>query len=89
MRRRRAQNPPNIPADFLTHSFDLSESIAPFLRSTNPAGTFRGIAPPERTLTFRYIGWVAQENASGAKIYVVANPLGSGSRKRTKESLNK
>ncbi len=39
-----------------------------------------GIAP-------RYMGWLAHENANGANVYVAANPLRSGSRKRTKESI--
>jgi hypothetical protein len=35
----------------------------------------------------RYLGWLAHENAAGANIYVVANPLRSGSRRRTKECI--
>jgi hypothetical protein len=35
----------------------------------------------------RYLAWLAHENAAGANIYVVANPLHSGSRKRTKECI--
>ncbi|HEY5215186.1 MAG TPA: DNA-primase RepB domain-containing protein, partial [Acidobacteriaceae bacterium] len=35
----------------------------------------------------RYLAWLAYENAHGMNIYVAANPLRSGSRKRTKESI--
>jgi hypothetical protein len=34
-----------------------------------------------------YLAWLAHENASGANIYVAANPLHPGSRRRTKESI--
>jgi len=35
----------------------------------------------------RYQAWLSYENNSGSNIYVAANPLRSGSRKRTKESI--
>jgi hypothetical protein len=35
----------------------------------------------------RYLTWLAYENAAGANVYVVANPLRSESRKRTKECI--
>jgi hypothetical protein len=34
------------------------------------------------------MAWLAHENATGANVYVAANPLASGSRKRTKESVS-
>jgi RepB DNA-primase from phage plasmid len=41
----------------------------------------------ERALAPRYLGWLVHENSIGANIYVAANPLRSGSRKRTKECI--
>jgi hypothetical protein len=41
----------------------------------------------EQALAPRYLGWLAHENHSGANIYVAANPLRFGSRKRTKENI--
>jgi hypothetical protein len=41
----------------------------------------------EHALAPRYLGWLAHENSIGANIYVAANPLRSGSRKRTKECI--
>jgi hypothetical protein len=38
-------------------------------------------------LASRYLAWLAYENANGAHVYVAANPLRTGSRKRTKESI--
>ena len=58
-----------------------------FLRRENPAGILQRIVPLERALAPRYLGWLAHENSIGANIYVAANPLHSGSRKRTKESI--
>src|SRR5580658_2578378 len=83
----RAENASNIAADFLTRYFAPGEAIALFLRRENPAATIQRIVPLERALAPRYLGWLAHENATGTNIYVSANPLCSGSRKRTKECI--
>src|ERR1019366_2620330 len=72
---------------FLTRCFAPGESIALLLRHENPAGTLQRIVPLERALAPRYLGWLAHENSTGANIYVAANPLRSGSRKRTKACI--
>ena len=41
----------------------------------------------ETAIAPRYIGWLAHENITGANVYVAANPLRPGTRKRTKESI--
>jgi hypothetical protein len=38
----------------------------------------------EQALAPRYMAWLNYENDNGANIYVSANPLIAGSRKRTK-----
>jgi RepB DNA-primase from phage plasmid len=76
-----------IAADFLARCFAPGETIALLLRRKNPTAIFQRIVPLECALTPRYLGWLAHENTSGANIYVAANPLRSGSRKRTKESI--
>jgi hypothetical protein len=83
----RAENATNIAADFLTRCFAPGEAIALFLRRENPAATIQRIVPLERALAPRYLDWLAHENAAGTNIYVSANPLRSGSRKRTKECI--
>jgi len=87
MPQHRAQNAANIAADFLTRCFVPGESIALLLRRENPAGILQRIVRLERALAPRYLGWLAHENSIGANIYVAANPLRSGSRKRTKECI--
>ena len=52
-----------------------------------PPGFFSESLPLERALAPRYLGWLAHENSIGANIYVAANPLHCGSRKRTKECI--
>ncbi|WP_263354212.1 RepB family DNA primase [Acidicapsa acidisoli] len=81
------QHRSRIAAAFLTRGFAPGETIALLLRRQNPAVTFQRIVPLECALTPRYLCWLAHENASGANIYVAANPLRSCSRKRTKESI--
>src|SRR5260370_3396126 len=76
-----------IAGDFLTGCFATGETIAILLRRENPASTQQRTVAFERALAPRYLGWLAQENVTGANIYVAANPLHSGSRKRTKESI--
>ncbi len=87
MPQHRTQNAANIAANFLTRCFAPGETIALFLRRENPAGILQRIVPLERALAPRYLGWLAHENSIGANIYVAANPLRSGSRKRTKECI--
>ena len=76
-----------IAGEFLGRAFAPSETIAIVLRRTSPATITQRIVMLEHTLQPRYLGWLAHENASGANVYFTANPLISGSRKRTKESV--
>jgi hypothetical protein len=87
MPRHRGQIAVNVAADFLSRSFGSGETIAVLLRREYPASTVQRIVPRDRALQPRYLGWLAHENAAGANVYVAANPLVSGSRKRTKESI--
>jgi hypothetical protein len=87
MPQRRNRIATDIAAEFLTDCFAPGEIIAVLLRRESPPATIQRIIPLDRALAPRYLGWLAHENATGANIYVAANPLCSGSRKRTKESI--
>ncbi len=87
MSQHKTQNAADIAADFLTRCFAPGESIALFLRRENPTGIIQRIAPLERAIAPCYLAWLAHENSIGANVYVAANPVHSGSRKRTKESI--
>jgi hypothetical protein len=76
-----------IVAEFLTRSFRPNETIAIVVRRISPATIAQRIVLLERALQPRYMAWLARENATGANVYVAANPLASGSRRRTKESI--
>jgi len=78
----------HIAADFFTRCFAPGDTIALLVRCENPASTLQRIIPLERALAPRFLGWLARENLTGANVYVAANPLRSGSRKRTKESID-
>src|ERR1700739_2843726 len=73
--------------DFLARCFAPGSTIAILLRKGVPAKPQQGVVTLEQALAPRYLGWLAHENHNGANIYVAANPLRSGSRKRTKESI--
>jgi hypothetical protein len=73
--------------DFLSRCFAPGETLALLLRRENPVSTSQRIVTLEAALTPRYLGWLAYQNHHGANIYAAANPLRSGSRKRTKESI--
>jgi hypothetical protein len=77
----------NPVCEFLTRCFFSEETIALLLRSEAPDKVTQRIATVEVALACRYLAWLAHENASAASIYVAANPLRPGSRKRTKESI--
>jgi len=74
--------------DFLTRCFAPGETIALLLRRDDGDRPAQRIVRVEQVLTPRYLGWLAHENVTGANIYVAANPLRSGSRRRTKESID-
>jgi hypothetical protein len=80
-----------IAANFLTRSFASSETIALLLRREDaPRPQQRPqqrIVTLEQALSPRYMAWLTFENDNGANIYVSANPLRTGSRKRTKECI--
>ena len=76
-----------VAHEFLTRCFAPGETIALLLRSDSPAKVTQRIVTLEAALAPRYLAWLAYENAHGMNIYVAANPLRSGSRKRTKESI--
>ena len=71
-------------ADFLTHCFASGETIALLLRREFHSRTLQRIIQLETALALGYLGWLAHENSTGANVYVAANPLRSGSRRRTK-----
>jgi hypothetical protein len=73
--------------EFLTRCFAPEETIALLLRRENPVKVMQRVVKLETAIAPRYIGWLAHENITGANVYVAANPLLPGSRKRTKESI--
>jgi hypothetical protein len=77
----------HIARDFLTRCFAPDQTIALLLRRENPPSITQRVARLERTLEPRYQAWLSYENGTGANIYVAANPLRPGTRKRTKESI--
>jgi hypothetical protein len=77
----------DVAQAFLTRCFDPGETIALMLRGEKAAGVQQRIVLLERALAPRYLRWLAHENSTGANIYVAANPLRTGSRKRNKESI--
>src|SRR5712692_3170228 len=82
-----AQNATVTAAEFLTRCFAPGETIALLLRREVPCATIQRIVQLETALAPRYLGWLTQENAAGANVYVAANPLRSDSRKRAKECI--
>jgi hypothetical protein len=74
-------------ADFLSRCFAVADSIALLLRRDNAKRPTQRIVRLEQVLAPTYLRWLAHENHGGANVYVAANPLRAGSRKRTKESI--
>ncbi len=76
-----------IAQEFLTRCFKPGETVAVLLRKENPSSTTQRIVRLEQIVSPRYLAWLRYENHAGANVYVAANPLRPGSRKRTKESI--
>jgi hypothetical protein len=77
-----------IAATFLRRCFAPEETIALLLRSQNGSTPMQRVLRLEQVLESRYMAWLSYENQHGRNnIYVAANPLRSGSRKRTKECI--
>jgi hypothetical protein len=76
-----------MASEFLTRCFGPEETIAILLRREEPAKIAQRIVRVEQATVPAYMRWLAHENASGMNVYVAANPLRAGSRKRTKESI--
>jgi hypothetical protein len=73
--------------EFLTRCFLPGETIAVLLRKESPATTTQRIVRLEQVLAPRYLAWLRYENQNRSNVYVAANPLRTGSRRRTKESI--
>jgi hypothetical protein len=76
-----------VATNFLTRSFASSETIALLLGREDAPRPQQRVVTLEQVLAPRYMAWLAYENDAGANIYVSANPLRPGSRKRTKECI--
>jgi hypothetical protein len=83
----KAQIATQIAAGFLNRSFRPDETIAIVLRRVSVPRITQRIVTVDRALQNRYLAWLALESERGANVYVTANPLVPGSRKRTKDSI--
>jgi hypothetical protein len=73
--------------EFLIRCFQPGETVALLLRKESPASTTQRIVTLEQAIAPRYLAWLRYENHNGANVYVAANPLRPGSRKRTKDCI--
>ena len=77
-----------IAAGFLRRCFAPEETIAILLRGQDAAAPMQRVVGLDQALEIRYMAWLSYENQHGRNnIYVAANPLRPGSRKRTKECI--
>jgi hypothetical protein len=76
-----------MATEFLIRCFGREDTIALLLRREEPAKIAQRIVRVEQAIEPAYMRWLAHENASAMNVYVAANPLRSGSRKRTKECI--
>lgn len=76
-----------IAASFLRRCFAPEETVAILLRKQDAAPIQR-VVRLEQSVEPRYMAWLSYENQHDRNdIYVAANPLRPGSRRRTKESV--
>lgn len=73
--------------DFLMRAFGPDETVAVLLRGLDGKPPTQRIVPLETMLAARYMAWLGHQNVAGSNVYVSANPLLRGSRRRTKASV--
>jgi hypothetical protein len=78
----------DLAYEYLSRSFMPGENIAVLLRNESSTKAQQRIVRFECAIASRYLRWLAHENTNGANVYVAANPLLPGSRKRTKECID-
>ena len=76
-----------MATNFLTRCFRPGETIALLLRREEPVKIAQRTIRLEQAVAPAYMRWLAHENANGVNVYVAANPLRFGSRRRTKECI--
>lgn len=77
-----------IAPSFLRRCFAPEETIAVLLRRPDAPAPMQRVVRLEQALETRYMAWLFYENQHDrSNIYVAANPLRRGSRKRTKECI--
>jgi hypothetical protein len=77
-----------IATSFLGRCFASEETIAVLLRRQDATAPMQRVVRLEQALETRSMAWLSYENQHGRNnIYVAANPLRPGSRKRTKECI--
>ena len=77
-----------VATSFLRRCFAPDETIAVLLRRQDATVPKQRVVHLEQVLETRYMAWLSYENQYGrSNIYIAANPLRPGSRKRTKECI--
>ncbi len=76
-----------VAREFLSRCFEPGSTIAVLLRSAETSRTQQRVVTLDQAIAARYLAWLRHQNDAGADIYVAANPLKPGSRKRTKECI--
>nr|WP_260796651.1 RepB family DNA primase [Occallatibacter riparius] len=77
-----------IATRFLRRCFAPEETVAILLRNQDAAVPMQRVVRLEQALETRYMAWLSFQNQHGRNnIYIAANPLRPGSRKRTKECI--
>jgi hypothetical protein len=77
-----------VATSFLRRCFAPEETIAVLLRRPDASAPMQRVVRLEQVLERRYMAWLSYENQHGrSNIYIAANPLRPGSRKRTEECI--
>jgi hypothetical protein len=71
----------------VTRGLSPGKTLAVLLSFDGPTQVMQKIVILEAAVMPRYLAWLSYENASGANIYITANPLRSAGRKGTEENI--
>src|SRR5690242_20480927 len=74
-------------SEYVVALFEPTDEVAILTRNRRTGRTIQRIATAETITSLQFQGWLRNENAAGADIFIGMNPIKNGANSRTKENI--
>jgi len=74
-------------SEYVLALFEPTDEVAILTRNRRTGRTIQRIATAETITSVQFQGWLRNENAAGADIFIGMNPIKNGANSRTKENI--